>query len=498
MAQLQAALAASQALLWTCDASGHLTYTNFSSILAAPEGERPLETLLVLVEPSDRQNRARDLRAALVDRRGATSYFLAQLGSARPVAFREEIDPVWQGDDFQGLIGVAVPCPEIPAAEAEAGRQSRRQLAGTELAALNHEVRNCLAGLAGTLELLQEASLEEAPGRQLAAARESCDTLLSLLESSLDAYRLESGLIRAQREPFDPVRTARRAVTMLEKMARDKGVQMRLAVAPTMPSLVMGDPHRLSRVLTNLLANGVKYTDRGVVTLSLDPSESGVQFTVRDNGPGLGFPFPGEAQMDIVRQTAVQGTGLGLSLSDRMVKAMGGRTSCHSDDSGTTFVFWLPLPSLDEPPVSHVAPRLSASEPRALRVLVVEDQPLVQNVLMQQLEKLGLTSFAVDNGKGALEMLQSLPMDLILMDLHLPKLGGFETSRQIRQRFGDRPVIVGLTGQTGPGVRRQCLEAGMDDCFFKPLSLDRLSRFLSERDWAPPAEHAEKTLSKKG
>lgn len=477
MLSLQSALSASHALIWVCDEKGYLSYLNFTHLLPELAGSSaiPLEGLLPMVEARDRQRRARSLRCALVDRGPRRSRFRAWIGGQGPVALNEEISPVFEEGVFRGLIGVAVPLDWGGPSRA-AGRKTR-DAAGSpsslarQIGGLNHEVRNCLSGVKGTLELLRDSELHPAQAEQLRAAEESCDTVLNLMECSLDVHRLEAGLSGVKSEPFEPALCARAVVTGLQKMAREHEVRLSTVIEEGTPDIAVGDQHRLTQVLLNLLSNAIRYSEQGLVAVTVGPDEDGLKLEVADTGPGItprASSYP-------------RGTGLGLSICRRLIKAMGGRMECRSDASGTVFTLRLPFAPLDEGRTSE-RPALQEDFP-GLRVLVVEDQPLVQTVLVQQLSKLGLSSFAVEDGAGALEAVAASRPDLILMDVHLPRLGGVEATRRIRRDFGPTPVVVGLTGETGPGVRRKCLESGMDEVFFKPLSLQNLAQFLSQREW---------------
>lgn len=475
---VQRALGASQAWVWACDAKGRLTYTNFPEKLPSRD-DNSLETLLQVVAPVDRERRARELRCALVDRTGRRMEFLALHPSDNEVAICEEIDIVRQDGEFQGLIGIGV-----AVAASNVSSESATEEVELQVGALNHEVRNFLVGIRGSLELVQDSPLTPGQRQLLLACEESCETVLQLMQASLDLSRLETGLVSATREVFSPEQNVRQVLALLKKTAKEHRGRLRFHKADDAPAWVEGDPHGLRLVLSNLVTNPLKYSQGGGVEVALKGEQpaGGLRIEVNDRGPGISSDFQNVMYLPYMRREteASAGTGLGLGICQRLVKAMGGGIDCESTARGTTFSVSLPFRT-EAAPRRRTSSAPNVSHFNGMRVLVVEDQPVVQKVLVQQLRKMGAHCAAVSHGGEALQLLDAVPVELILLDLHLPGVDGCEIARQVRRRLGDDVLIVGLTGEARRGVRRRCMEAGMDECFTKPLPWETLSGFLDKR-----------------
>lgn len=474
MKSLGEALAHCSALVWTCDAEGHLTYVSFQNRLPERSGVAPplLETLLLMVAAEDRQRRARELRCALLDRTGRNHEFLAQWTDGQTVAISEEITPLWNEGEFAGLIGVGTPLHSHQEFTEQADVLA-------QVGTLNHEVRNCLTGILGTLQLLDDGDLKEKQADRVSAAQQSCETLLGLLQDSLDAHALRAGRAHLKKIGFSPAKSAQAVLTGLETMASDSKAKLLLEVGSEVPTTVSGDPHRLGQILTNLVTNALKYSE-GDVTLSLERSGPGISFEVKDNGPGISDEFQkvmfGAYQQE---QDSSAGWGLGLGISHSLASLMGGRLECQSGSDGTVFSLWLPLTSTRSP--AFASPRGRSKPTKAdFQALIVEDQPLVAQALAGQLGKLGVTSRVAESGAQALDELKNRMPELIFLDLHLSGGSGFTLCREIRRLHGLEPMVVGLTGDTAQGTRRRCLESGMNECIFKPMSLSRLSELLQQ------------------
>jgi CheY-like chemotaxis protein len=257
--------------------------------------------------------------------------------------------------------------------------------------------------------------------------------------------------------------------------------------------MVRGDAMRLRQVLNNLLGNAVKFTEKGSVTLRLDPGGgadggASIRFSVVDSG--IGIPpeaqariFEPFAQADNSHSRRFGGTGLGLSISRDLVAPLGGTLSLESEcGKGSTFAFAIPLPAVAAP-AREPARSSNGQTPRprvAGTVLVVEDNDVNREIVTAMLESLGLRFVAVDNGSAAVARAAVEPFDAVLMDCEMPDMDGFEATRRIRsqERDGDRVPIVALTAHAMQGDRERCLGAGMDDHLSKPFTRAELQATL--------------------
>lgn len=415
MKTLGEALRHCSSLIWTCDVQGNLTYLSFPDSLPAssPSTLLTLESLLPMVCAQDRQRRARELRCALLDRTGRRCEYVAVRRDGVRVSICEEISPIWRGTRFKGLVGVG-------SSHAPQQQKHENHEILTQVGALNHEVRNCLSAISGTLQLLTEAKLGKDEAERVAAAQTACESVLQLLQDSLDTHKLRMGASPLQNVRYSPEKRAKAVFLGLQTMARERGSCLRIEVARDTPSMVWGDPHRLGQILSNLLTNALKYSKGGRVTLRVMRGGNGLVYSVEDTGPGIDEEFQ-KVMFGAYQQEPLKGE---------------------------------------------------------FHALVVEDQPLVAQALVAQLRKLGVTARVAQSGEQALLELAAQIPQLIFLDLHLGGSDGFTVCREIRRRHGSASVVVGLTGDTAKGIRRRCIESGMDDCVFKPLSYARLSRLL--------------------
>jgi CheY-like chemotaxis protein/anti-sigma regulatory factor (Ser/Thr protein kinase) len=244
----------------------------------------------------------------------------------------------------------------------------------------------------------------------------------------------------------------------------------------------MGDPGRLRQVLLNLLGNALKFTESGSVTAHVSASKSELRFEVTDTG--IGIPIEKQAQIfeafsqvdgSITRRFG--GTGLGLTICSRLIERMGGSIVVRSTaGEGSTFAFHVRAERKDEI-VPQSAPGTSRATLPPLRILIAEDNKVNQVVVSRMLERAGHTVAIAADGLQAVEMCSSGAFDLVLMDVHMPVLDGFEATARIRESErakGIRTPLIALTANAMNGDRERCLEAGMDGYLSKPVGRDEL------------------------
>ncbi len=397
---------------------------------------------------------------------------------------------------------------ERTAALAVATRQAQEsaRTKGEFLANMSHEIRTPLNGIIGSSELLrQRRDLPPEAAEHARLIAESGDLLLRLLGDILDFSKIEAGQLALEQHPFELTSLAGGTVALLAGTAQAAGVQFQFTVAPGLPSHVAGDSYRLRQVLLNLASNAIKFTPAGgrvQLTFGPDGNVSGaVRFEVRDTGIGMDAAtaarvFERFTQADTSTTRRYGGSGLGLAISSHLVRLMGGRLEVESvPGRGSVFFFSLPLSAVDAPAAAaHVAARLHAKF--GLRILVVEDNAINRSILAAQLTQLGCTATMAHDGEEALVALATAPLpDLILMDCHMPRLDGWETTRRLRawsadpdptrRRAAMLPVIA-LTAAALGDERRHCLEAGMNEFLTKPVRLAELNEMFRRFAPLPP------------
>jgi hypothetical protein len=373
---------------------------------------------------------------------------------------------------------------------------------------MSHEIRTPLNGIVASSDLLlRHPELSSEAGEHVRLIAESGDLLLRLLGDILDFSKIEAGQLELEKQPFDLAATVTAAADLVSSRAVAGDVLLESELAPGLPLQVAGDVYRLRQVLLNLLSNAVKFTPRGgrghlrVSPASSPGAPDAIRFEVRDTGIGMDAAtlsriFERFTQADSSTTRRFGGSGLGLAISSHLVRLMGGELRVESaPGQGSVFHFALPLPAATVAPRADSAP-LTPEAQLDLRVLVVEDNAVNQKIISSQLTRLGCTFQLAGDGEAALATLDREPLpDVILMDCHMPKLDGWETTRRIRAGAADASPhrrraatlpIIALTAAALPDEQAHCLEVGMNQFLSKPVKLAGLHQMLRPYAAAKP------------
>ena len=361
------------------------------------------------------------------------------------------------------------------------------------LATMSHEIRTPMNGVLGMLRLMADGPLNEGQQQQVRVMRSSSEILLGILNDILDYSRVESGEIEVDNAVFDLHELVEDIVVLMQGRAREKDLALDLSIDEGVPAAVTGDRQKLSQVLLNLLGNGIKFTDRGSVTLALsngsDPGN--VCLSVEDTGPGIAEadvahlfePFYQAASSR--RRGQQTGTGLGLAISKRLVTAMGGLIAVETEPgSGSCFSVTLPLPQSEaaaQPPVEAV-PHWVTGPDRALSVLIVEDNVVNAMVVEAFVARMGHEPLVAPTAEEGLELLEDRTFDLVLMDISLPGIDGIEATQRIRAHtdpaIRSLPVIA-MSAHVFDSEVAQHLQSGMDAFIGKPIAPDSLAETIA-------------------
>ncbi|WP_460456575.1 ATP-binding protein [Arenimonas alkanexedens] len=411
--------------------------------------------------------------------------------------------PWWQGQHALGMFGllglvlVALFSREFRARHRrrEAWRisQARQQLAEQHseaksrfLATLGHEIRTPMTGVLGMAELLQDSALDPRQHAQVEAIQRAGQHLLRLVNDALDLARIEAGRLELSLAPFALRPLLGEVADLLRPLAEAKGLQFRLACASSLPQALLGDATRLRQILFNLGHNAIKFCDAGEVSLQVDAREpEGLLLSVHDSGPGLGA----EEQARVFRRfeqggagSGSGGSGLGLAICRELAIAMNGGISLESaPGKGAHFQVSLPLPAVAAP---VVVARATFKDAAARKLLLVEDDAVVADVVAALLQRQGHQVRHVPHGLGALAELAAERYDLAVLDLDLPGIDGLQLARLLRAR-GETLPLLALTARADAQAEPEARGAGMDGFLRKPVTGELLAAAIAGLDPAP-------------
>jgi PAS domain S-box-containing protein len=373
---------------------------------------------------------------------------------------------------------------------------------GEFLTNVSHEVRTPMTVVLSALEQVLNSELNAEQKKFLQMALSSSEALLRMIDEILVVSRIDAGKLVLAREPFDLPQSVREAVDPFSLPARRKGLELSCEIDPLVPQTIVGDRDRLRQVLVNLVANAVKFTERGKVTVAVKPTatsaaeaeETVLTFSVADTG--IGIPrkkmpllFKRFTQVDATSSRPSGGIGLGLAICKELAEAMGGGMHVESEEGkGSHFTFMLPLATRG--PELHIQGREGAEKAAAKagtesrRILLVEDDPTICEVMIALLRKRGWEAVAAKDGLMALQLWGNGGFDLILMDIQMPLLDGIQVTRAIRvkeQKRGGHIPIIALTAHATREDREECLQAGMDGFLTKPAASADLYALIEEQ-----------------
>jgi len=381
--------------------------------------------------------------------------------------------------------------------EAQAGNRAKSEF----LANMSHEIRTPMAGVLGMIDLVLATGITPQQKEYLETARDSADSLLVLLNEILDLSKIEARRLELAPVAFSIRQSVEGAVRLFAVRAQEKGLALTSAVDEDVPDMLVGDPLRIRQILLNLVGNAIKFTDAGSVGVrAMVQSRTGstTLLRVEVTDTGIGIP-PGKHELvfDRFRQADGSmsrrhlGSGLGLTISAHLVDLMGGGIGLRSEEGhGSTFFFTVPLELATVDEEGHYAgsepsAMLSASQPSApvhgLRILLAEDNAVNQKLAALLLRREGHDVTVVGDGDAAVRAVAQSSFDVVLMDLQMPEIDGFEATAAIRaaeRGTGRHLRIVALTAHAMKEDRDRCLKAGMDDYLTKPIDPARLRSAL--------------------
>ncbi|MFZ4539241.1 ATP-binding protein [Propionivibrio sp.] len=443
-------------------------------------GESAVRYEEVLTEDTGRQITLLTTKGPIFDRSGKK---VGLFGNTRDITERKEAETRLT----QALI------------KAEAATLAKSEF----LAHMSHEIRTPMNAIVGAARLIEYESLTPRQLGYCQIMQNSSQSLLALIDNILDLSKIEAGHIELKKEPFDLARIVDGLAGVASVAIQDKAIEISFDLAPDLPPLLIGDHYRLEQVLNNLLSNAIKFTTQGKITLqvlkvSADAEKARLLFALSDTGIGispekLDAIFDAFVQAESTTIHQYSGTGLGLAICRQLVELMGGTLVVESvpgEGSRFSFMAAFPLPQgteavLPTVPLTDRQPdysdfTASISPLAGCRVLMVEDNQFNRQVLEGMLHHFGIeVDAAIDGNDGVKRFQAGSPYDAILMDLHLPRINGFDCARAIRALpEGQQVPIIALTANVLSTTADQCRAAGMNEHLSKPVEPEMLHRSL--------------------
>ncbi|MEZ5275195.1 MAG: ATP-binding protein [Opitutaceae bacterium] len=350
------------------------------------------------------------------------------------------------------------------------------------LANMSHELRTPLNGILGYAQIMEaDLRLDERNRERVKVVRSSGDHLLKLINEVLDLSKVEAGQMELYAQAFDLRVLVERTSRLFQPRVREKGLVFEVGVSETLPSRVRGDEQKIGQVLFNLLGNAVKFTDSGQVTLAVDRVDGRIRFEVADTGTGISADRQAEVfqpfQQVVAAAERNEGTGLGLTISHRMVALMGGDLQLESQPGkGSRFWFEIPLPEASGPDgdaIDEPVGRIVGYDGPRRRILVADDIATNRAVLVQLLEPLGFEVAEVGDGEQALAVLEAGSADLTFLDLRMHPMDGFEVLRRIQESEAaglEAGRVVAYSASAFGFTRQDAVRAGFSDILTKPFA----------------------------
>lgn len=493
---LQAAIDSADLYIWRIDLDAGLVvideHSRERARLNGWTGRHTIADVHSYLHPEDRDRVMSELQKVARTGEPIATFWRIEIPKLGPHAFDIRLSREIDEEGGVQLIGVTRDITLDHQRQADLEKKKREAetvLAGQKefVARMSHEIRTPMNGVIGMLEVLRRSGLEDKQAEHAETALNSARNLLHLLDDVIDLSLLEARQVRIHSERFQPRVLIGEVVSLFAPRAAERGLELQAHFDVALPDWIEGDTRRLRQVLTNLIGNAMKFTEKGGVDVYVeyDQDKACLCVLVRDTGAGMtekqaGRVFDKFYQAESAPTRRRGGSGLGLTISKQLVEMMGGEIFVKSaPGEGSDFSFNVPAPKTDAP--QEVADAELKQPHRALRILVAEDNKSMQQILTALLTPNGHAVSVVGDGQAAVAACASERFDVVLMDVMMPVMDGVTAARRIRElggRAGGVPIIA-LTANALAGDRDRYIAAGMTDYLAKPIDVAALLEALA-------------------
>ena len=447
-----------------------------------------------LVHPDDREYVSKVVEKTYEDHSPFNFFFriIRPDGEERVLNSKGKVVTNEKGEILR-LVGTSQDVTDLKKAEQELmkAKQIAEQslvLKETFLANMSHEIRTPMNAIIGFTDILIKRNLPPQEKEYIQIIKNSGENLLRIINDILDISKIEADMIVFEEHPVSIKEIFKSLHIMMLQKAKEKGLELVYKAEISVPDVLLGDPTRITQILINLTGNSIKFTKRGKVEVSAkvireEKEKSILQFTISDTGIGIAedklnniFERFKQAEDHTTRNYG--GTGLGLSIAKQLVELQGGQMSIASKlDHGTQITFTLPLKKTKEiyavKPIQEVH-KFDPAELKKLNILLAEDNPINVKLVLSLFEDYQIHADVAENGKEAVEMVKKNVYDLVLMDMEMPEMNGYEATTVIRGELKSKVPIIAMTAHAMAGEREKCFKLGMYDYISKPINANLL------------------------